>query len=209
MKVQSVQANQTFQARFLEKSQLENMQTVLRKMNSETSYRKTSEYTFETKMLNGLRIKDEAYFHDGRFLVGKTDKVEGTSSLEFGKTELEFNNKTGEIMNSKKPFFTKWSAIMDKVSEYFDIAVKSFDNPDLVNKRFVGLRGFTEKGSQRIEEAQKAAEREQMIREAQRKAAEKEAEMKFAEAKTEFAEKAASEPKTGSESVFLETLNVL
>jgi len=157
LNIQPVQTSQTFQgrSRFLNKTQLSDAQTLLNKMNNETVYKETGEYTFSTKILGGLKIKEDGFFHDGRLLAAKSDTLDGKSKLKIGKTELEFDNLTGKITHHKKPFFRKWSDVMEKVSEYLGIAKENFDNKDIVEKRFIGINGFTKKGSDKVQEANK------------------------------------------------------
>ncbi len=156
MKIQSMQ-NQTFEAksRFLPQKTHSQVKELLNKMNAETVCNKT-EMTFSSNILSALKINSEnAFFHDGRCLIDTAkDKFIHTSSLEFGKTELTFDNSTGEIVGYKKPFFKKWTNIIRETGKIIQQACENFDNSNIVEKRFVGIIGFTSKGAKNLEEAQ-------------------------------------------------------
>ena len=70
-----------------------------------------------------------------------------------GKTELLLDNMSGAVKALHKPFFKRWSGIMKNAEEILKTAVENFDNNEVVEKRFLGVKGFTQKGSEIIQNA--------------------------------------------------------
>lgn len=157
MQIQTVQA-QSFQAkqRFLPRATYSNVKELLNKMNSETKYTDDG-MRFSSDILGMLKIgTEDTHFFDKRCLVRPIkDRFTGESALEFGKVKLTFDNATGEIKNYKKPLFTTWKKIMEQASGIISKACDNFSNNDLVEKKFIGIAGMTEKGAKIIEEARK------------------------------------------------------
>lgn len=153
MKIQAVQ-DRTFQAkqRFLSLEAKKNMQALLRKMNNETVMDCT-ETTFSSKMLTGIKINKDSAFYDRRFFCAPSKDLTGFSELVTGKTELLLDNMSGAVKALHKPFFKRWSGIMKNAEEILKTAVENFDNNEVVEKRFLGVKGFTQKGSEIIQNA--------------------------------------------------------
>ena len=139
MKIQAVQ-DRTFQAkqRFLSLEAKKNMQALLHKMNNETVMDCT-ETTFA--------------FYDRRFFCAPSKDLTGFSELVTGKTELLLDNMSGAVKALHKPFFKRWSGTMKNAEEILKTAVENFDNNEVVEKRFLGVKGFTQKGSEIIQNA--------------------------------------------------------
>lgn len=154
MQIQQVQSNPAFSAkqRFLTPEAKKNMQTLLHKMNKETLMDCT-ETTFSSKMLTGIKINKDSAFYDNRFLAGKSEDLTGFSELITGKTQLLFDNVSGAVKALHKPFFQRWSDIMANTESILKTAVENFDNNEVVEKRFLGINGFTQKGSEIIQNA--------------------------------------------------------
>ena len=151
MKVQQIQTqNFARKQRFLSIDGTVNVQKLLNKMNNETVYNATGD-TFESKVLGRINIKNEAGFTDKRFLLAKSNKLFGESTLDFDKTKLVIDNTNGEITEYKKPFFKSWREVLSKAEDLIFTAVNNFDNNEIVKKKFVKVSGFTSEGAQKLQ----------------------------------------------------------
>lgn len=161
MKIHQVQ-NQSFQAkqRFLDKTQLNSMHTLLGKMNAKTICEK-NDTVFSSQILCRIDIDNEASFIDQRFLIGKSDDIFGESSLKFGKTALTIDNKTGKIVKYKKSLFQSWKNVLQQSSEYLKTACENFHNNDIVKKTYLRVNGFTSKGADQIKKIIEKSEDQQ------------------------------------------------
>ena len=150
MKIQQVQA-QSFQGKkhFLTKSNLEDMHNVLKKMNMQTTCKENNS-EFSTKILGGLSIQDKAYFADKRYLLKPADDMFGESTMEFGRVKLTFDNKTGEVTKSKKPFYKSWKSVLKETGELLSSAKNNFDNDKIIAKKFIGISGFTKRAGKKL-----------------------------------------------------------
>lgn len=155
MQVNNIQSvNFNAKQRFLSPETTKNMQVLLEKMNGETVFQ-CSENTFKSDMLTGLNIKKKGDFYDLRCLTRKSNNLKGCSELNMGKTTLLIDNETGSVKPIKKPFYKTWSNILQQVTDLIKTAVDNFDDKNVVEKRFIGISGFTQKGSDKIQEAGK------------------------------------------------------
>ena len=132
MKVQQVQSNQNFEAkqRFLNEAQKKNINILIEKMGKEAKY-ETDGMFFKHTRTNRLTIPKKAEFVCARILKDTDcDKVHFTVD----KTELVIDTPTGKIENFYKPFFTRWSKVMENVDKYLNIFMENFNNPRIVQK---------------------------------------------------------------------------
>lgn len=160
MQIKAIQ-NQSFEAkqRFLPQNTHQQVRKLLNSMNSETVCQR-SEWSFSSNVLSGLKINSkDSRFYDGRGLVDRaSDFFIGESDLEMGKVKLTINNATGEITKYKKPFFRSWKSIYRQAGEVINCACENFGKKEVVEKRFIGIIGVTEKGAKVIDEARKSVE---------------------------------------------------
>ena len=173
MQIQTVQA-QSFQAkqRFLPKNTHSQVKELLNRMNSQTKCVE-DDMRFSADILGMVKINSEnANFFDKRYLVRPVkDSFIGESDLEFGKVKLTFDNATGEIKKYKNPFFTSWKKIMEKAGEIISKACDSFGDDTLVEKKFIGIAGMTEKGAKIIEDAKRMVAAHTQAHQAEKKLA--------------------------------------
>ena len=150
MKIQASQS-QSFQAkrRFLNKSGIMDMHHLLNKMNSKSTCKENGS-RFSSKVLAGLSINDKGYFSDKRWLLAPSDEMFGESTLEFGKVQLTFDNKTGEIIKHKKPFYKGWRSTLSEAHDLLATAKENFDNNAIIIKKFINIDGFTKKASKKL-----------------------------------------------------------
>jgi len=153
MKVQKIQP-QSFEAkqRFLNESQKFNLKMLLGRMTSESTA-EIGEYRFTSNMLQCVKIGKKSQFFDERFLAQPSYKMVGRSTLKMGRTSLTFDNKTGEIIDYKKPFYSLWSRVIKKAEEVMQLANDNFNNKKVVEKRFISIEGFTSKGAELMQAA--------------------------------------------------------
>lgn len=137
--------------RFLNKQQLSDMRTILQKMNKET-VTETKEFTFSSNILAKVK-SGKSSLYDNRLLLGPTEKMEGTTILEIGKTSMEIDIKTGEVLKNDKPFYKSWKNVMKNVSDFFTTVKENFSNNEQVQKVFIGVKGLTQKGAEVIDRA--------------------------------------------------------
>ena len=113
------------------------------------------ENTFKSDILTGVNIGGDGLFIDRRFLVGPSNKLIGFSELDMGKTKLLIDNMSGRVNAIRKPFYKNWSGIIKKAADLIKTAVDNFYDKNVVEKRFIRIAGFTQKGINKIQEARK------------------------------------------------------
>ena len=137
MKIQSIQG-QNFQAkRYLSKDGMQNLHSLLTKMNKESVYPNKDNF-FEAQILHkvytgkGQKVIDFRWFGPGRDAV---DKMQGESIIGINeKTAFFVNNATGEVKKMKKPLFFKWETILTEGESIIKKANENFDNEKIVKK---------------------------------------------------------------------------
>lgn len=162
MNINPIQSNMNFEAKqkFLTKNQYSKMRILLEKMNSETTYFESKNGSvFSSDILARLIMKDKekpVFFIDKRCLLKKQPQNKqtlwGETTISFNNVELNIDNKTGEIVSNKKPFFTTWNQIMKKINKYFQIFIENYNNPELISKQKFNVAGLTQKGYNELEE---------------------------------------------------------
>ena len=157
MKIQKVQPNLNFEAqkrRFISLESHEQLKDILQKMNNEAQY-KSNEYSFESDYITHLNLKnDKVQLIDTRHYLKKqpeNKQLIKETLFTIGKTELVISNKTGEIIDYYKPLFTRWSNIMKKIDNYLLEFNNNYHKQDVVSKSWFGIKGFTEKGLQKLQ----------------------------------------------------------
>ena len=137
MKIQSIQG-QNFQAkRYLSKDGMQNLHSLLDKMNQESVYPNKDNF-FEAMILDKViigkdsKIADFRWFTQGRKNVGT---MHGESVIGVNKKTAFFvNNETGEVKKMKKPLFSKWTTILRDGENIVKEANENFDNNNIVKK---------------------------------------------------------------------------
>ena len=143
MKVQQVQSNQNFEAkqRFLNEFQKNNVQNLVEKM-SETLQIKSNDMFFEMTVTNRLKIGDKTEFIGANLAQNKNrcfDKIHFTVE----EAQLVIDTETGEVEKYKKPFFTRWTKVMENVDKYLAIFKENFNNPKIVKQENFKTSGMT------------------------------------------------------------------
>ncbi len=147
MKVQAIFSKKP---RYIPADMKENTCKLLTKMNLEAVH-KTSADFFETSEVRGLKIGD-AYFKDGKFLAERdsedrlTAYGKGKSMLEFNKVRLVIDNRNGQIIKHKKPFFKSWKSILKQAQSIISTGLEQYNNTDIVQKIMYKKRGLTPLG---------------------------------------------------------------
>ncbi len=140
--------------RFLNSQALSDMQFLLNRMNSRTTYQE-SKTDFSSKLVGGLSIQEKAFFSDKRYLLSPAKKMFGISTLEFGNVKLTFDNQTGEIIEHKKPFFKSWKKTLKQAGELLSKAKSNFDNASIIVKKVINISGFTNYGAKKLSDISK------------------------------------------------------
>lgn len=98
---------------------------------------------FISRNLRTLNINKEAVFADNRYGFSPKHPVEGTSTLRFGDVKLTFSNKTSEVVKCENPYKVAWNSIKENAVKYLKMANENFNNPNVVEKTYAGMRGLT------------------------------------------------------------------
>lgn len=135
---------------------------LLKKMNNETVYKENSAKTnFTSKILASISIGDKIKFTDDRYYLSQVieDKADYPydCTLKMGKTVLNINSKTGEIVRNKKGPFTFWCSVYSAAEECINKLLNNYENPDVVKKSTLGICGLTQKGLKILRAAQERA----------------------------------------------------
>lgn len=137
------------------------IQQLMYKMNHDTTYEQSANgNSFKSYILGAVKINNKAFFMDNRFLCVPTDKTRNLGhpdcSIEFGGSKLKINSQTGEAIVDK-PFWKNAKRVIKKGHKYIKKALDNYNNPKIVDKKSIGIAGFTEKGEKIIETAKKKA----------------------------------------------------
>ena len=143
MEILPVQSNINFQAqkRFLNEFQKNNVQNLVEKM-SETLQIKSNDMFFEMTVTNRLKIGDKTEFIGANLAQNKNrcfDKIHFTVE----EAQLVIDTETGEVEKYKKPFFTRWTKVMENVDKYLAIFKENFNNPKIVKQENFKTSGMT------------------------------------------------------------------
>lgn len=142
------------QTRILPATTTKKVQTILLDMNSQTDYN-ASEFSFHSNILAGLKTKNGSLVDTSAIIKPVKDIYEGRAEIELGKIRFAFNPKNGEILFSKKPWYLTWEKITKRVEKFTNELQNNINNDSVVDKRFIGLSGFTKKGFEKLQEASK------------------------------------------------------
>ena len=142
---------------------LKNSRMLLRRMNDCTKYSENLSGTgFTSKMCSGIQINGLVGLLDSTFYcapVKSKDLYKGNAVLEYGKQgSITFDKQTGVIKSQKGniPFKT--------VNEHLLMARKKFKKQGTVNKIYLGIQGFTQKGLDKLMDAVDNVERKRTIK---------------------------------------------
>lgn len=147
----------SMKTRIITQNSFNNIKSILTKMNSKTEYADDG-YSFSAKILNRLSVGDQAEFVDGRHFIQKIpaeSQMLGETKLVMGKTQLTIDNKSGKIINSKKPFYKPWKTVLKNADKYLDIIAENLENSKIVKQHKITIFGFTKNGAEKIKELQK------------------------------------------------------
>lgn len=141
--------------RFLSKNGHENLKTILKNINAETTMKK-NDFCWSSEFIKSVTLKNEnVKVTDGRMLLDKVpqeDQLIKESMIDVGKTELVIDNKSGEIIDYYKKFYTPWSKVLKKLEQGLETIKENLNNPEVVKKQWLGMSGFTSKGAQKLQE---------------------------------------------------------
>ena len=143
MKIQQVQSNLNFEAkqRFLNVTQKENVQALVEKMSKTFQFNSNGMF-FKVTATNRLKFNNKAEFVGANLAKNKErcyDKIHFTVE----KTQLVIDTESGEIEKYNKPFFTRWTKIMEKVDKYLIMFMENFNNSKIVKQEKFECSGMT------------------------------------------------------------------
>lgn len=146
--------------KFLSKTSLLNLKTILHNMNSETVY-EGRERTFSSTLVTRVGLKKQPVsISDQRLLMrpvnNKSNQMRGNALLSIGRIKLVIDNSTGEIVKSEKPFYKPWFVVLKSLETALNTISSNFDNADIVTKSRLTISGFTQKGVELLNKASKS-----------------------------------------------------
>lgn len=157
MKIEHIQSNINFRAKYLPKTMCDNINILKLLMEKDTIILKGKDFN-QVINTRGLSINNgEATFKNGKYLAKRNNKNElvpygvDTAMLEFGNVRI-ISNGNGEIIEHKKPLLKSWDSIIEKANKYIQYALDNYKNNDLVIKITNKKETLTENGEK---EAQK------------------------------------------------------
>ncbi|MBO5738649.1 hypothetical protein J6R97_04845 [bacterium] len=166
MRIQQVQSSINFEAkkrRFIDLESQEQLIQILRKMDENTFYKEISGH-FESKKTVRIDLFDhnhnkKAELIDMRGNLKKLDEgkdIYNTTTLTIGKTQVSINNKTGEIKEWEKPFFSSWNTILKKIKNTLSEINTAYHQPERVHKYKLGIEGLTKEAYNKLLQMLKA-----------------------------------------------------
>ena len=128
----------------------EKTKKLLYEMNHQTTFSLNADKT-ETlsNVLSSLNITDKYRFVDNRFYIMPLEEPQKhycDCTLQIGKTLLNINSSTGEIVSYKKGFFKTWKSILSEAENLMKIFLQNINNPEVVKKDFIPILNYTKKG---------------------------------------------------------------
>ena len=123
--------------------QKNNVQNLVEKM-SETLQFKSNDMFFEMTVTNRLKIGDKTEFIGANLAQNKNrcfDKIHFTVE----DAQLIIDTESGQIEKYKKPFFTRWTKIMENIDKYLAIFKENFNNSKIVKQENFKISGMTPK----------------------------------------------------------------
>lgn len=145
--------------RFLTPYAQKDVQKLMRKMNYNTIYTENEAHTeWTSEILARISVDKKYNFIDHRMYIAPIEKPQEFDcdcTLEMGKTKLNINSTTGEIVSFKKSFFRTWRSVYKQAESCLKGMLSNFDNPEVVKKHSFGISDFTKKGFEILKDASK------------------------------------------------------
>ena len=168
MLVQSIQSNTNFYAtkpRFITNDMKASIESLLIRMNADVS-RVTDGDHFKTTMTTKLHYNDIASFEDERRLtkvLNHKEQMQGFSVLKIGKkTELDIDNKSGEIIDFIKPFYKPWFFVIKQAEQILSEMRAKFYDTSFVRKESLTVNELTPDGKIKIKQLVKQVEKQRL-----------------------------------------------
>lgn len=148
------EARRPIPVRFLRTKSYDALQSILTKMNNETTVNETP-YLKKTRIVKYLNFNNKAVLTDGRMLTSVADNKEQMvkeTLIRIGKTELVIENKIGGIIDFYKPFYKSWNSVMKKLEKVLVKINENYDNRTIVKKHAVIKKEYTTEGKKLLEQ---------------------------------------------------------
>ena len=167
MKVQKIQSakpiNFESKQRFVSPESRIVIRELIDKMREDAVYTSDGDRFVATIFKELSDAEGKVKLQDGKIYVGEklpidNKDLKGNTLFTIGKTELVIDNKTGEILDYYKPFFTTWKSVMKKLDKYVKFFRENYDNRELVKERKLRMSGFTEQGFEKFRKIQERHE---------------------------------------------------
>lgn len=121
-----------FQAkqRYVQQTTNEKIKQVLSKMNDEAIVINDT----KSHMLKSVSVDGDCFLRDNRTSVSQPQNL---ALMDVGEnTQLVIDTTSGEIIDSRKSFFSSWNGILKKVTKSVDKMLKHFDDEKVVNREY-------------------------------------------------------------------------
>lgn len=144
--------SKTPKQRYITDSMRASIESLLLRMNGETKVEERGDYFIST-ITNKLKNAEGPVFEDERKLkksVPYNEQMQGFSVLKFGNTRFDIDNKTGEIIDYKKPFYKTWYFVLKKAEEVLQDFRVFFNDTEIIQKEHIQLNDLTPDGAKRI-----------------------------------------------------------
>lgn len=169
MKINIVQ-NTNFESnipkrKFITKEMRNSLESILLKMNRETSTIQDGDY-FKHTITTKLHFKNNVTFEDERRLTKRVpfeEQMQGFSNLKIGKkTVLDIDNETGEIIDYKKPFYKPLFWVLRKAENILCDLRTNFNLAPAVEKERLTIQKLTPEGQTKMKKYVLQIEKERL-----------------------------------------------
>lgn len=145
------QINFNGKVRYITPNMRASIESLLIRMNAQT-HKQTIGDHFVSTIVTRLDMGKASFTDERRLLeqVPHNKQMKGFSMLDFGKTHLDIDNKTGEIIDSKKPFYKPWFFVMKQAERVLQDFRSYFYDKSVVEQKISTINTLTPEGEKNI-----------------------------------------------------------
>lgn len=143
MLIDNVSCNNSFglKQRFVNPKSRENIQSLLKKMDSETKM-EIKDLSYKTTITKRLRASNDKFeFSDDRALYGRIPEDQKHVLFTIGKSELVIEKDSGKILDYYKPFYITWNRLFKNIEKISDFILNNFDDSKKIKKVYFEKKG--------------------------------------------------------------------
>ena len=138
--------------RYITENMRASIESLLLRMNFATTVEEKGDHFIST-ITNKLKSIDGHVFEDERMYkkpLPYKEQMKGFSVLKFGRTMLNIDNESGEIIYHKKPFYKPWFIVLRKAEEVLNDLRAYFNQPDVVQRECIQIQDLTPEGAKKM-----------------------------------------------------------